>query len=156
MLNQCQFIGNVGRDPEIRHTQDNKKIVNFSLAVSEKWKSASGEQKERTEWVRVVCFNDGLSGVIENYVKKGSKLFISGKMQTRKWQDQSGSDKYSTEVVLQGFDCKLVMLDGKDAGGQQAGGGGGDFSGKPGNEQAGEYLEDQIPFVSPYPVRGLV
>lgn len=126
MLNQCQFIGNLGKDPEIRRTKDGRPIANFSLAVTQKWRDKnSSEQKERTEWVRIVCFNEHLCKTIEQYVKKGSKLFISGQMQTRKWQDQNGQDKYSTEIVLQGFDSKMVMLDGrKDNDSQQHSGGG--------------------------------
>lgn len=116
MLNQCQFIGNLGADPEVRSTQNGGKIANLRLAVTEKWKS-NGEQKERTEWVTVAIFSGGLVGVVERYLRKGSKVFVSGKMQTRKWQDQSGYDRYSTEIVLQGFDAKLVMLDGPQSGG---------------------------------------
>lgn len=113
-LNQVQLIGNVGKDPEIRNTQAGKKIASLTIATSETWNDrASGERKERTEWHRVVCMNDALAGVVERYVKKGSKLFVSGQLQTRKWTDQSGQDRYSTEVVLSGFDSKLVMLDSK-------------------------------------------
>lgn len=116
-LNQCQFIGNVGAEPEIRSLPSGGMVANFSLAVTEKWKDkASGEPREKTEWIRIVAFSEGLVRVIQSYVSKGSKLFISGKMQTRKWQDQSGQDRYSTEIVLQGFDAKLVMLGGKGAG----------------------------------------
>lgn len=120
MLNVCQFIGNLGADPEIRSLNNGDKVANLRLAVSERWKDrATGERKEKTEWVSVVAFGN-VVGIIEQYVKKGSKIFISGKMQTRKWSDQSGQDRYSTEVVLQGFDSKLVLLDGKtDSGGHQ-------------------------------------
>lgn len=118
MLNQCSFIGNVGADPEIRSLNSGDKVANLRIAVSEKWKDkATGERKEKTEWVSVVVFGQ-LVGVIENYVKKGSKLYVSGKLQTRKWQNQSGEDRYSTEIVLQGFDAKLVMLDGKSGSGE--------------------------------------
>lgn len=110
MLNQCQFIGRVGQNPEIRATQSGKKVANFTLAVSEKYKDKNGQQQEVCEWVRVVCWSEGLVKVIESYVNKGDLLFISGKMKTRKWQDQSGVDKYSTEIVMQGFDAKLTML----------------------------------------------
>jgi single-strand DNA-binding protein len=111
MLNQCQFIGNLGADPEIRRTQDGRPIANLSLAVTESWKDKNtGEKKERTEWVRSVIFSEGLCRVAEAYLRKGAKVFISGKMQTRKWQDSNGNDKWTTEVVLQGFDAKLVML----------------------------------------------
>lgn len=119
MLNNCQFIGNLGADPEIRSLNSGDKVANLRLAVSEKWKDKNtGEKKEKTEWVSVVVFGN-LVGVIESYVKKGSKIYVSGKMQTRKWQHSDGSDRYSTEIVLQGFDAKLIMLDGRGDGGQQ-------------------------------------
>lgn len=120
MLNQCQFIGNLGADPEIRTFGSGAKVCNLRLACSEKWTDrATGERKERTEWVSVAIFSDGLIGVAEKYLRKGSKVFIQGKLQTRKWQDQSGADRYSTEVILQGFDAKLVMLDGAQSGGDR-------------------------------------
>lgn len=116
MLNQVNLIGNLGADPEIRSLNNGDKVANLRLAVSERWKDrATGERKEKTEWVSVVVFGN-LVGVIENYVKKGSKLYVSGKLQTRKWTHSDGTDRYSTEVVLQGFDAKLVMLDGKSGG----------------------------------------
>jgi single-strand DNA-binding protein len=124
MFNQCQFIGNLGADPEIKSFDNGGRIANLRLAVSETWKDkATGEKKERTEWVSVTVASDGLVGVVERYLRKGSKVFVSGKMRTRKWQDQNGNDRYSTEIVLTGFDAKLVMLSGKqegDQGGQQA------------------------------------
>jgi single-strand DNA-binding protein len=110
MLNQCNFIGRLGRDPEIRTTQSGAKVANFSLAVSEKYKDKSGQKQEKTEWVNVVCWNEGLISVIESYLSKGTQVYISGKMQTRKWSDQSGNNKYTTEIVMQGFDSKLIML----------------------------------------------
>lgn len=113
MLNRCEFIGNLGADPEVRNLPNGGKVVNLSIAVTEKWKS-NGEQKERTEWVRAVVFAEGLAKVAENYLRKGSRLYISGQMQTRKWQDQSGQDKYSTEIVLQPFNSQLILLDAKD------------------------------------------
>ena len=114
MLNSCSFIGNLGADPDIKRTQDGKPICNLSVAVTENWKDKNtGERKSKTEWIRVVIFSEGLAKVSENYLKKGSKIFLQGKMQTRKWQDQQGQDRYSTEIVLQGFDAKLIMLDGK-------------------------------------------
>lgn len=120
MLNQCQFIGNLGADPEVKSFQQGGRIANFRIGVSEKWKDKNtGELKERTEWISVVVNNDGLVGVTERYLRKGSKVFISGKLRTRKWQDQSGNDRYSTEVVLGGFDAKLVMLSGKPDGQSQ-------------------------------------
>ena len=143
MLNKCCFIGNLGRDPEIRSTQAGKEIANLSLGVSEKWKDASGERKERTEWVRVAIFNEGLVNVSKNYLKKGSKVYIEGQLQTRKWTDQSGQDRYSTEIVLQGFDSKLVMLDGKAGGGS---GEGGQTAASKGHQAAPAALDDEIPF----------
>jgi single-strand DNA-binding protein len=115
MLNKALLIGHLGGDPEIRHTNDGRPVATFSVATSESWRDkASGERKERTEWHRVVCFSEPLCKVIEQYLKKGSKVYIEGQIKTRKWQDQSGNDRYSTEIVMQGFDAKLVMLSGKD------------------------------------------
>lgn len=123
MLNQVNIIGRLGADPEIRSLNSGDKVANMRVAVSESWRDKNtGERKEKTEWVSVVVFGN-LVGIIEQYVKKGSKLYLSGKLQTRKWQDQSGNDRYSTEVVLQGFDAKLIMLDSKsgdDSSGSQA------------------------------------
>lgn len=117
-LNKACLIGNLGRDPEVRHTQDGKPIVNLSLATSESWKGADGERKERTEWHRVVIFNEGMAKVAEAYLKKGSTIYIEGQLQTRKWTDKDGVEKYSTEVVLQHFRDKLIMLGKKlDSGG---------------------------------------
>ena len=114
MLNQCQFIGHLGRDPETRTFNNGNKVCNLRLAVSETWKDKNtGERKEKTEWVSVAIFSEGLARVAEQYLRKGSKVFIQGKMTTRKWQNQEGKDQYSTEIVLQGFDAKLTMLDGK-------------------------------------------
>ncbi len=120
MLNKCQFIGNVGKDPEIRNTQDGKEIANLSLAVTERWKDKSGERKEKVEWIRIVAFNEGLVRVIKSYVKKGSKIYIEGQMQTRKWTDKDGTEKYSTEVVLQNFGGQLILLDGAPKGDENA------------------------------------
>ena len=121
MLNRCEFIGNLGRDPEIRTTQSGDKVANFSMAVSEKWKDKStGEQREKTDWIPVVVWGP-LAGVVEKYLRKGSKVYVAGKFTTRKWQDKSGNDRYSTDVVLQGFNATLVMLDGKRDN-QQSGG----------------------------------
>jgi single-strand DNA-binding protein len=117
MLNKCMFIGNLGKDPEVRSMQNGDKVANLSLGVSEKWKDkATGEKKERTEWVRVTIFGQ-LAEVAERYLKKGSKVYICGQMQTRKWTDKDGADKYSTEIVLQGFRAELLMLDGKQSAG---------------------------------------
>ena len=112
-VNKVILVGNVGKDPEIRRTQDGRPIANINLATSESWRDKNtGEKKERTEWHRVVIFNENLCKVVEQYVKKGSKLYIEGQLQTRKWTDQAGVEKYSTEVVLQGFNGSLTMLDG--------------------------------------------
>jgi len=110
-LNKVALIGNVGKDPEIRTTADGKEIANLTIATSESWKDkTTGEKKDKTEWHRVVVFNDGLSKVIKNYVKKGSKLYIEGSLQTRKWQGNDGKDNYTTEIVLQGFNSNLILL----------------------------------------------
>lgn len=122
-VNKVILIGNVGADPEIRRTQDGRPIANLRIATSETWRDRnSGERKEKTEWHTVVVFNEGLCKVVEQYVKKGAKLYIEGALQTRKWQDQSGNDRYSTEVVLQGFNSTLTMLDGRGEGGGDRGG----------------------------------
>lgn len=111
-LNKVVLIGNLGRDPEIRSTNDGKEIANFSLATSESWKDKmTGERKDKTEWHRIVCFNEGLVRVIKNYVKKGTKLYIEGQLQTRKWVDNEGQEKYTTEVVLQNYNSTLILLD---------------------------------------------
>jgi single-strand DNA-binding protein len=110
-VNKVTLLGHIGKDPEIRSTQDGREIANFSLATSQSWKdNATGERKEKTEWHRVVVFSEGLVGVVKQYVKKGSKLYIEGQLQTRKWTDDKGHDRYSTEVVLQGFGSQLVLL----------------------------------------------
>src|SRR6218665_1822320 len=126
-VNKVILIGNVGGDPEIRRTQDGRPIANLRIATSETWRDRnSGERKEKTEWHNVVVFNEGLCKVVEQYVKKGAKLYIEGALQTRKWQDQQGQDRYSTEVVLQGFGSTLTMLDGRgEGGGARSGFGGG-------------------------------
>lgn len=111
-LNQCTFIGRLGADPEIRRTQDGKPIANLRLAVSETWRDRnSGERREKTEWISITVFSEGLCKLAEQYLKKGSKVLVQGAWKTRKWTDQSGQDRYSTECVLQGFDGKLQMLD---------------------------------------------
>ena len=121
MLNQCQFIGNLGRDPEVRTFQNGGKVCNLRIACTETWKDKNtGERKERTEWVSVAIFSDGLARIAEQYLRKGSKVYVSGKMETRKWQDQSGQDKYATEVALRGFDAKLVMLSDNNQSGQRS------------------------------------
>ena len=125
-VNKVILIGNLGADPDIKRTQDGRPIANLSVATSESWRDKnSGERREKTEWHRVVIFNEGLCKIAENYLKKGSKVYIEGQLQTRKWTDQSGQDKYSTEVVLQGFNGNLTMLDGRNEGGGGGSGGGG-------------------------------
>ncbi len=125
-VNKVILIGNLGRDPEVRTFQNGGKVCNLRIATSETWKDRNtGERRERTEWHSVAIFQEGLVRVAEQYLRKGSKVYLEGKLQTRKWQDQSGQDRYSTEVVLQGFDGTLVMLDGRDGGGGGSQGGGG-------------------------------
>ena len=122
-VNKVILVGNLGKDPEIRRTQDGRPIANLSIATSETWRDkATGERKEKTEWHRVVIFSEPLCKIVEQYLKKGAKVYIEGALQTRKWTDQSGVEKYSTEVVLQGFNSTLTMLDGRSGGG-----GGGSF-----------------------------
>ena len=128
-VNKVILIGNLGADPEIRRTQDGRPIANLRVATSESWRDkATGERKEKTEWHRVVIFNEGLCKIAEQYLKKGDKVYLEGALQTRKWQDQSGADRYSTEVVLQGFNSQLTMLD--------RAGGGSDFAG---DESGGDF-----------------
>lgn len=113
-LNKVQIIGNLGKDPEVRHTQDGRAIVNLSVATAETWKDKqTGERKEKTEWHRVVIFNDGLAKIAEAYLKKGSTVYLEGQLQTRKWTDKDGIEKYSTEIVLQNFKGEMVLLGGK-------------------------------------------
>lgn len=158
-VNKVILVGNLGQDPEMRRTQDGKAIGTFSVATSESWRDKnSGERREKTEWHRVVCFNDGLNKVIEQYVKKGSKVYIEGQLQTRKWTDNSGVEKYTTEIVLQGFNSTLQMLDSRNnsGGGGDYGGGGGQFGGGSGGGQVGGGsggssggggdIDDEIPF----------
>jgi single-strand DNA-binding protein len=154
-VNKVILIGNLGADPEIRRTQDGRPIANLRIATSDSWRDKNtGERREKTEWHRVVVFNEGLCKVIEQYVKKGSKVYIEGALQTRKWTDQSGVEKYSTEIVLQGFNSTLTMLDSRSGGG--SGGGGGDYGGDFGGGSSGgsgggrgnfsQDLDDEIPF----------
>lgn len=159
-VNKVILVGNLGRDPEVRSMQDGREVANLAIATSESWKDrATGERREKTEWHRVVIFSEGLVNVAKNYLRKGSKVYIEGALQTRKWTDQSGQEKYSTEIVLQGFGATLTMLDGRNSGGDDAGfdnggssygagSGGGSFGG--GNKQpapAGDFaLDDEIPF----------
>jgi single-strand DNA-binding protein len=157
-VNKVILIGNLGADPEIRRTQDGRPIANLRLATSDSWKDkGTGERKEKTEWHRVVIFNENLCRIAEQYLKKGSKVYIEGALQTRKWQDQAGQDRYSTEVVLQGFRGELTLLDragGASGGGELADDGGSDF-GSPGPTRKvaatagagrGSDMDDEIPF----------
>lgn len=131
-VNKVILVGNLGADPDVRQTNDGRPIVNLSIATSERWKDRnSGEQRERTEWHRVVIFSEGLARIAQQYLRKGSKIYIEGQLQTRKWQDNDGHDRYSTEIVLQGFNSTLTMLDGR---GDNEGGGGGS-GGFSGNQQ---------------------
>jgi single-strand DNA-binding protein len=173
-VNKVILIGNLGRDPEIRTTQDGTKVANLSVATSENWRDkSSGERREKTEWHRVVVFNDRLVDVIERYLKKGAKVYLEGALQTRKWTDQSGAEKYTTEIVLQKYRGELTMLDGRGgggggdemadagaggyaggsgggygggSGGGYGGGGGGSGGGRSGGGGGGGDLDDDIPF----------
>jgi single-strand DNA-binding protein len=155
-VNKVILVGNLGRDPEVRSTQDGRKVVNLNVATSESWKDKNtGERREKTEWHRVVIFNDRLGEVAERYLKKGSKVYLEGALQTRKWTDQSGQERYTTEVVLQQFRGELTMLEGRGG----AGGSGGDEAGmdegygggasrpmeRVGGPRGGD-LDDEIPF----------
>lgn len=142
-VNKVLLVGRVGKDPEVRHSQDGKAIVNLSLATSESWRDkATGERKERTEWHRVVIFNENLAKVAEAYVKKGSQIYVEGSLQTRKWTDNSGVEKYSTEVVLQAFRGELTLLDSKRENGEES----------PGTvrQSVAADLDDRVPFMRNY------
>lgn len=162
-LNKVMLIGNLGADPEVRSFQNGGQVCNLRIATSETWKDRqTGERREKTEWHSVAIFSEGLVRVAQQYLRKGSKVFIEGKLQTRKWQDQSGNDRYSTEVVINGFDGTLTMLDGRGDGqgggqggggyggdnfGGGGGGGGRDMDGPPaGGGGSGGGLDDEIPF----------
>lgn len=157
-VNKVILVGNLGRDPEVRHLNDGSPVVNMSLATSERWRDRnSGEQRERTEWHRVVIFNDKLGEVAQKYLRKGSKVYIEGQLQTRKWTDQTGNDRYTTEVVLQRFRGELTMLDSRNDGGggggfgdpgpsDDFGGGGGGGSDMGGGGGGAGDLDDEIPF----------
>lgn len=144
-VNKVIIIGNLGRDPEVRTFQNGGKVCNLRIATSETWKDKqTGERKEKSEWHSVAIFNEGLVRIAEQYLKKGSKVYIEGQLATRKWQDQSGVDKYSTEIVLQGFNGTLTMLDAPGGGGgSQGGGSGGGYNDGP---PPSRDLEDSIPF----------
>lgn len=162
-VNKVIIIGNLGRDPEVRTFQNGGKVANLRIACTEKWKDKDGNRQEKTEWIPVAIFQEGLIRVAEQYLRKGSKVYVSGKFTTRKWQDQSGADRYSTEVVLQGFGGTLVMLDGRGEGGggggyggggqseDRGGYGGGQGGGSQGNDSRGGFgggsdMDDEIPF----------
>ena len=164
-INKVIIVGNLGKDPEVRTFANGGKVCNFSVATSESWKDKqTGERKEKTEWHNISIYNEGLAGVAERYLKKGSKVYLEGKLQTRKWQDQSGNDRYSTDVVLQGFDAKMEMLDSCQSGGGQGGGsndgwgggapsgggsGGGSWGQTGGGQGGGAFdsdLDDDVPF----------
>ena len=159
-VNKVILVGNLGRDPEVRSFPNGGKVCNLRLATSENWRDKqSGERKEKTEWHSVAIFSEGLVKVAEQYLKKGSKIYIEGALETRKWQDQSGADRYTTEVVLRNFGSTLVMLDGREGGGGGSGGGGGYDEGQAGGGGYGDRsgsgqasssarsdLDDEIPF----------
>ncbi len=161
-VNKVILVGNLGADPEIRHTQDGRPIANLRVATSENWRDRNtGERREKTEWHNVVIFSEGLCKIAEQYLRKGSKVYLEGQLQTRKWQDREGNDRYTTEVVLQGFNATLTMLDGRNGGmggGQssglgesdQASYGGGSGGSRSGSRQPAESfdqdLDDEIPF----------
>ena len=148
-VNKVILLGNLGRDPEVRQTQDGTKIVHLAIATSERWRDRnSGEQREKTEWHRVVIFNDRLGEVAEKYLSKGRQVYIEGQLQTRKWTDQSGQEKYTTEIVLQRFRGELTLIGGR--GDDMGGGGGGGSSSSSGGSSGGGggygELDDEIPF----------
>ena len=157
-VNKVILVGNLGRDPEVRHAQDGTKIVQLSIATSEAWKDrTTGERKDRTEWHRVVVFNDRLTDVCEKYLRKGAKVFLEGQLQTRKWTDQSGQERYTTEIVLPKFRGELTMLDGRSEGGSTTSSlnepsyGGGGISYEPSQSFSQSHgsepdLDDEIPF----------
>ncbi len=145
-VNKVILVGNLGKDPEVRRMTSGEPVVNLSLATSESWRDkASGERKEKTEWHRVVIFNKNLADVAEKYLRKGSKVYVEGQLQTRKWTDKDGQEKYSTEVVLQNFRGELTMLDGRGGEGGGGGGGGRGASEAPASFQRDE-MDDEIPF----------
>jgi len=152
-VNKVILVGNLGKDPEVRNAQNGTKIVNFTLATSETWNDkASGEKKERTEWHRVVVFNERIADVAERYLKKGAKVYVEGSLQTRKWTDQSGQEKYTTEVVIDRFRGEMTMLSGR---GEEGGGGGGGYESRGGGGGGGGYEGGRGGGASrPQPARG--
>jgi single-strand DNA-binding protein len=164
-VNKVILVGNLGRDPESRSFQNGGKVVNLRIATSESWKDrATGERKEKTEWHSVAIFNENIGRVAEQYLRKGSKVYIEGQLQTRKWQDQQGQDRYTTEIVIQNFNGQLTLLDGRNEGGAAGGGGGwnnddrgapggfgggssgGSFGGGGGGGPFDSDLDDDVPF----------
>ena len=146
-VNKVILVGNLGKDPEVRKTQDGKSIVNLSVATSEQWRDKNtGERREKTEWHRVVIFSEGLARVAEQYLKKGAKVYLEGQLQTRKWTDQSGQERYTTEIVLQGFNSTLTMLDGRRDGASSGDFGGAEMSGGASRGGQSFELDDDIPF----------
>jgi len=167
-LNKVQLIGNLGADPEVRSTNNGSRVATLSVATSRQWTGKSGDKQEKTEWHRVEIYSDPLIGVAERFLRKGSKIYVEGQLETRKWQDQSGQDRYTTEVALRPFRSELTMLDGRgggeggggsrdDFGGSQGGGGydrggpsggssGGSSGGAPGGSSGGGAMDDEIPF----------
>ena len=161
-VNKVIIVGNLGRDPEVRTFQNGGKVCNLRIATSENWKDRNtGEKKERTEWHSVAIFSEPLARIAEQYLKKGSKVYIEGQLETRKWQDQSGQDRYTTEIVLRPYRGELTLLDSRDGGGGNYGGGssGGDYGGDYGGGYGGDYgggsgparapardIDDEIPF----------
>ncbi len=144
-LNKVTLIGNLGKDPEIRTTSDGRELANFSIATSESWKDkVTGERKDKTEWHRVVVFNEGLVRVIKSYVKKGSKLYIEGQLQTRKWVDNDNQERYTTEIVLQNYNSSLILLDSKGEGSGES------YAGNSPKQTSANFdnsdLDDEIPF----------
>ena len=156
-VNKVILVGNLGQDPEVRSFQNGGKVCNLTVATSERWKDRNtGDQRERTEWHRVAIFSEGLANVAERYLRKGSKVYIEGQLETRKWQDQNSQDRYTTEIVLRNFNSSMVMLDGRSGGGSQGGGyvgggsapqndGGGGSGGSPAALPEND-LDDEMPF----------
>ena len=142
-VNKVILVGNLGADPDVKTMQSGDKLVNLSIATSETWKDKNGDRQERTEWHRVVIFNDNLAKVAEKYLRKGSKVYLEGQLQTRKWQDQSGTDRYSTEIVLQRYRGELTMLDGKSEG---QGGQPSRDAGPAPSDAGAPNLDDDVPF----------
>ena len=146
-VNKVIIVGNLGRDPEVRSFPNGGKVVNLRVATSENWRDmATGERKERTEWHSVAIFNENIGKIAEQYLRKGSTVYIEGQLETRKWQDQSGADRYTTEIVLRPFRGELTLLGGREGGGSGGGGGGSSARGVQGGGGRGSDMDDEIPF----------